>query len=417
MREMHPFMLLLSLIFTVALALNNLNENHLVWHDISNAFNRGALCNDFSAAGYFIRKNQAPQHQLDDLKYENGSGLLPESILDAVWLDWFEQEPNITSQWQHRKKWIIYLEGGGGCTSPKSCNERFIEQQIRNKFTRFVNGSLNVDVAGAWAAYQNRPLVVTSRLMASLSKFANFEYAGVYWENLTASSKWGVKGRTLLSTSQDENPDFYQHNHVLVPYCSSDLWLKKTNDYKKALSKDFLFQFDPLHVDSHQFTFRGAAIFRSMVRDLFQFHGLSHAEEVILAGSSAGGVGAMNHAKWLKEELWKFAEQETKLYVVLDSAWFIDFRGEITNQFPPEQIQPLVATNEILDNCFSLGAGSGSGGPLSAREDGVGCISAPLFLPTSKFPADVPILVIFSRYDLYLLVQSIASTVSFLKHF
>lgn len=320
----------------------------LVWHDIKDAKARGALCNDFSPAGYFLRTNHAPEKPLPGPEpVSSGSGL-PHN--EGPITPDNQPDENHAPSPPPRSKWVVYLEGGGGCVSPKSCNERFIEQRIREKFTTLVSGSRNVDVAGAWEEFHRQPLTVTSKLMTSLARFAKEGYVGVYRRN---ASEWGVEGTGLLSVSPDENPDFHEHNHVLVPYCSSDLWLKKTQNYRKALSSDFSFQFDPQLVEDHQFTFRGMAIFRSVVSELFEFHGLSGAREVVLAGSSAGGVGAMNHAGWLQEELREQAvgvvgsgdwlhqgllgpvpaeRRRTKVYLVMDSAWFIDFRGEITNQ-------------------------------------------------------------------------------------
>lgn len=305
----------------------------LMWQQIREAKTRGALCNDFSPAGYFLHTNPAPE--INEMQPEPTSGSGSAQNLDSPILPDgpdTNQEENRTSFSPGRSKWVIYLEGGGGCTSPRSCNERFIDQKIRDRFTTLVSGSPRVDVAGAWATFQQQPLVVTSKLMTSLTRFAKEGYVGIHGGN---RSEWGVEGRALLSTLPDENPDFYTHNHVLIPYCSSDLWLKNTKNYRKALSSDFSFQFDPELIREHQFTFRGMAIFRSVVADLFQFHGLSGAEEVVLVGSSAGGVGAMNHARWLQQELRQWAaagERVGKIYVVLDSAWFIDFHGEITDQ-------------------------------------------------------------------------------------
>ena len=351
------------------------NSNLLIWHDIKEAKTRGALCNDFSPAGYFLRTNIVilesepdsyaggnpepddggilepepgsvepesdngrPLEPYDEMLTEgsNGSGGSPDGVTTpndhAVNR---EGNDDATDSPHGGNKWVIYLEGGGGCTTPRSCNERFIDQTIRDQFTSIVDGVPSVDVLGAWDAYQDSPLVVTSKLMTSLSRFRRKEgYVGIHTEGNGTTSVWGVEGRTILSTSPDENPDFYQHNHVLIPYCSSDLWLERT-DYHKALFSNFTFQFDPRYEDDHQFTFRGAAIFRSVVSDLFQLYGLSGADEVVLVGSSAGGVGVMNHAEWLREELRGMPPHggtEGKVYVVLDSAWFIDFRGEITQQ-------------------------------------------------------------------------------------
>ncbi len=49
------------------------------------------------------------------------------------------------------------------------------------------------------------------------------------------------------------------------------------------------------------------------------------ATEVVLSGSSAGGVGVVNHAQWLQRQLQPNAE----LLVIFDSAWFINFQGKV----------------------------------------------------------------------------------------
>ena len=173
-----------------------------------------------------------------------------------------------------------------------------------------------------------------------------------------------------------------------------------------------MFYFDPLQTDQHQFTFRGVAIFRGVVQDLFDFHGLSSADEVVLAGSSAGGVGAMNHAHWLRDKLRTLAGREAKLHVLIDSAWFIDFRGEIASVFPPEDFRALIESNEISESCLpSFEEMSSNTSDLSPNE-GLTCLAAHFFLSLDKFPSDVPVFVIFSRYDLYILVQALARIVS-----
>ena len=317
----------------------------LQWHNVSNAIERGALCNDFSIAGYFLRMS-----------------------------------PNNT-----REKWVIYLESGGACTTPESCNERYIDQVVRNNYTSEINGTRFVDVEAAWNEYRDRPLEVTSKLMSSL-----WTFSGEY--RCDVSGHWTIEGRGLLSNNREENPDFYNQNHVIIPYCSSDLWLKKTNNFVLANESDFHFQFDPTSKE-HQFTFRGVAILRGVIEDLFNFHGLRQANEVILAGSSAGGVGAMNHAKWLKEQL---RTTKTSLYCLLDSAWFIDFRGNIREQFAPDELQSLVESGEVLESC------------QKSENDPTICLSAARFLTNQDHSLEgIPTLVLFSRYDLYLLISAL----------
>ena len=327
-------------------------SSSLVWHNISRAIERGALCNDFSPAGYFIRRNNPISSNSTDME------------------DIFS-------------KWVIFLESGGGCTTPRSCNERFIQQSIRKEYTQMVNGSKFINVTQAWNNYSKKPLTVTSKLMTSIWRFSE-EYRE------KNSKLWVVQGRDILSTNPHENPDFYQYNHVLIPYCSSDLWLKKTRNYVKAQDHNFQFIFDPNLNAEHQFTFRGAAIFRSIIKDLFVYHGLANAQQVLFAGSSAGGVGVMNHAKWLQQRLRQFASQNCQLLTLMDSSWFIDYRGSIYNQFAPDEIKELVKSGEIIDTCL--------------EDDPISCISAhSLLSDSSLYPQDIPTLVIFSRFDLYLL--------------
>ena len=324
----------------------------LVWYNITQAVEQGALCNDFSPAGYFIRKNDPTP-------------------------------ANSTRVEDPFSRWVIFLESGGGCTTPRSCNERFIQQTIRREYTKTVNGSKFIDVAQAWNDYSSEPLAVTSKLMTSIWRFSE-----KYREK--NSNLWLIEGRDILSTDQHENPDFYQYNHVLIPYCSSDLWLKKTQNFIKAQDRNFQFVFDPNSNTEHQFTFRGHVIFRSVIRDLFVYHGLTKAHKVLFAGSSAGGIGVMNHAKWLQHRLRHFASPHCQLLTLMDSSWFIDYRGSIYDQFALDEIRELVSTGEVSETCL--------------ENDPISCISAHSLLSDSRlYPPDVPTLVIFSRFDLYLL--------------
>ena len=335
----------------------------LVWHNITQAIERGALCNDFSPAGYFIRKNN------------------------------HVSSANSTPAEDPFSRWVIFLESGGGCTTPRSCNERFIQQTVRKQYTQMVNGSKFVDVAQAWNDYSSEPLTVTSKLMTSIWRFSE-EYRD------KNSDLWLVEGRDILSTDQSENPDFHQYNHVLIPYCSSDLWLKKTRNFVKAQDHNFRFVFDPNSDTEHQFTFRGDVILRSVIRDLFVYHGLAHARQVLFAGSSAGGIGVMNHARWLQRKLRQFASPHCQLLALTDSSWFIDYRGSIYDQFAPDEIRKLARKGEVIETCL--------------EDDPISCISAHSLLSDSRlYPPDVPTLVIFSRFDLYLLttfLDQIAST-------
>ncbi len=394
------FLSCVIIIFSLQFQSVQSSGSRLVWHNITQPFVRGALCNDFTGAGYFIRKVNS--------EILSGSG------------EYTKPEVEESYPLRNKEPWLIFLEGGGGCTTPVSCNERFIEQSIRMQYRDLRDDGFVVDVEKAWNEHRSDPLTVTSKLMTSIWRFSHLEKNGSNYYVGDSGPVWEIEGRDLLSTSSEDNPDFYYYNHVLIPYCSSDIWLKNTNNYRKVLSENFTFQFQPNATEDFQFTFRGETIFKSVIEDLYSYHELGNADEVLLAGSSAGGVGALNHAAWLNNNLAKHGGG--KLRVLIDSAWFINFKGEILKQFAPSILKKLIRSGEISESCMPFNKNYEF---VEGRQDEesdaiVACVSAHLFLLRNRFPKNVPLFTVFSRYDLYLLSRSIAavtfSEVSYIQH-
>lgn len=82
----------------------------------------------------------------------------------------------------------------------------------------------------------------------------------------------------ILSPSPTENPYWFNANHVFVPYCSSDSWSGRRS---KPESRD-------------SFRFMGSLIVRQVIADLIPL-GLGNPQgtDLLMAGSSAGGLGVM----------------------------------------------------------------------------------------------------------------------------
>ena len=136
------------------------------------------------------------------------------------------------------RNWVIFLSGGGFCYSVDHCDDRKIS---------------------------------SPELMTSIGKPATLNANGI------------------LSDSPAENPDFYNANHVAVPYCSSDLW---SGNREKSQS-----------TGGHEF--RGWRIVRELMKDFKNGvvnADIDDARKIVFTGTSAGGVGVMVHADWLSSQ-------------------------------------------------------------------------------------------------------------------
>jgi ABC-type uncharacterized transport system YnjBCD ATPase subunit len=238
------------------------------------------------------------------------------------------------------KNWIIYLEGGIGCGNMLECNFR----------------------------YKQRPDLMSSKPYPKI-----------------------IQGRDIFNSDPKDNPDYWNSNMVLIPYCTSDLWVGNSV-WDPALGND-TFRFN-LSATYNQFVFRGIAVFRTIVKELLK-EGLDMAVDVVLAGSSAGGIGAMNHAGWLQSKL----SRNTKLSAILDSSWFINFKGDLEAKFD----FPYVEKNMNFPSHLPCKNVSLVGYPC--------CISTPCMLSKPRehyldFP-DIPVFVIFSQYDLFILASTL----------
>ena len=160
------------------------------------------------------------------------------------------------------QNWIVYLEGGSACNDNSSCTQRA----------------------------KNYLHLTSSRGLPTT-----------------------LRGKDLLSPMASENPAFFDYNHVLLPYCTSDFWLGEQRNSS----------------DSSNLTFTGALAFRAAVRSLLE-QGMITAEKVVLAGTDAGGVGAVHHAKWLRSLL---TSKSARVSVLCDSCMLVDFNDAISQEF------------------------------------------------------------------------------------
>ena len=228
-----------------------------------------------------------------------------------------------------------------------------------------------------------------------------------------------IEGRDFLSPYQEENENFYAHNHVVIPYCSSDVWVADRVLAEERENTDCtLFPGYLPDAANLQFALRGRIIFQSVFNQLLNRHGMDSASVIMLAGSSAGGLGILNNAQWVRQTMPVAAE----LLLFVDSAWFINFQDNIL----------LLFENTISTDPAIVEAGTDNSGELidvlnsnpACNDTLFGypcCFSAQCLLTQRNesgmlehFPeGNVRMFILSSIYDVFLLAPSVIGSDSF----
>eukprot|EP00117_Sycon_ciliatum_P015504 scpid9150/ scgid15316/ ABC transporter G family member 19; White-brown complex homolog protein 19 len=206
-----------------------------------------------------------------------------------------------------RKTWIVFLEGGGVCQNPAHCSSRYFSSS-RRLMTSSNSGPL---MSMPW-----------------------------WWP-------FKLEGWTILSRHQDVNPVFHKASRLVMPYCSSDLWLGRSKTNILTSVKFKYLSGLPGHnrstysVLGSLMAFRGVAIFRTIFAEAWRKHGMRKARRILLAGSSAGGIGALNQVEWVVNFIAKNTDSnnEIQVSVLSDSSWFVDFRGVLSSRIHPLWVQ------------------------------------------------------------------------------
>ena len=250
---------------------------------------------------------------------------------------YMEEENSLTPFSPNQDNWIIFFEGGGGCSTFQECNERFTE-------------------------IENNPLMSSKNYPES------------------------VEGRDLLSTNSTENPLFHNFTRVLVPYCTQDAYLADRDHPSMLRGEDFSFNST---ADADNFAYKGKVIFRTLIRTLIEDEGLAYASKVVLAGSSAGGVGLLNHLDWVVETLRDSSASSSwpppQVMAIVDSSWFIPFEEAHIVSWDEEVAMGF----NLLDACLDFSFG-------------YSCCTSPACLFSKQLieSTDVPVFSVSSSHDI-----------------
>ena len=209
-----------------------------------------------------------------------------------------------------------------------------------------------------------------------------------------------VIGKDLLSGKASENPLFYNFTRILVPYCSQDAFLADRSnpnipDPSNYTVNDRTFN----NTDgADNFIYKGRVIFQSVIRKLINNHGLADASTVVLAGSSSGGIGVLNHIQWVEDTLLnESSSMPPEVLAIIDSSWFVKFSGS-----------HVVDWKEDVANLFNF--------PPACLDFTLGfsCCTSPacLFKQGHMSSTSAPIFVASSTYDIFTLNETLRETIN-----
>jgi hypothetical protein len=194
-------------------------------------------------------------------------------------------------------RWVIYLDGGGECNTSQGCLTR------QSKVLHLIS---------------SEPYASGKTTIPPLSG--------------------------ILSPDPAQNPDFYDANLVQVSYCSSDYWSGEQVGNTSMSS----YQIRASQNVSNWY-FEGHGIVQGVVQLLQQKYGLNNASDVLLAGGSAGAVGAFLNANLVSGML----PLTTRFAVLPDSGYFMsnypDYDSETGGDDPlPTNFQTVMTDGQTM---------------------------------------------------------------------
>ncbi|MDY7095671.1 MAG: pectin acetylesterase-family hydrolase [Acidobacteriota bacterium] len=190
--------------------------------------------------------------------------------------------PQLTDAEKQQEKWVIFFDGGGGCGDADGCGERWCN----------LNG---------------------------FNRGAKMSTTGVYD---------AIRGPGILRQDPATN-HFAGYNHVLIYYCSSDNYIgSQAHTSITAVG-------GPLAGTSYDIEFNGEAIVADVFNTLLAgaapdagpaatfystpLPSLATADEIVIAGESAGGGGVRHHLDSLNALLTAAVAGQPEIYGVIDA--------------------------------------------------------------------------------------------------
>ncbi|KAL1567981.1 [Wnt protein] O-palmitoleoyl-L-serine hydrolase [Salvia divinorum] len=213
--------------------------------------------------------------------------------------------------------WIVFFQGGGWCISKHDCLQR------------------------------SRSYLGSSKHMLPVFRANPVAFGGILNEDAT------------------HNPHFYNWNVFNILYCDGSSFMSNVE------------QVDP----ETNVTYRGARIYDAMMEELFLNKGIASAENVILAGASAGGLTTILHCDKFRD----LFLSSIRVKCISDAGFFIQGKEMMGADWREERFFNLVSIHGLA-NSFPTSCTTKMNPILCLfPENLVNDVKTPLFLVQSAF--------------------------------
>ena len=192
-------------------------------------------------------------------------------------------------------------------------------------------------------------------------------------ENIGSSRNWPSSSsfNGILSEDADENPEFHDWNLVHVEYCDGAVFSGNLDE--------------PFVVDGVKVYSRGARMLKAIFDNLLNVQGMKDADNVLVAGGSAGGQAVTYHAN----QIAAWMPSSVRIKFAAFSSFFPPFRTV-------DGVDVIEREWEMTYNLMNM---SGSINPLCEKAMGPGKEYRCQFPPLSIEFVNVPYFMSNSYYD------------------
>lgn len=201
-----------------------------------------------------------------------------------------------------KDKYVIHHMGGGWCSSVDDC--------IRRSKQKTEGDSVALGSSDDWKAH------VTCEAKSpftdkDIEDMDQFDKKTTEKGSLPCYYDGGQSG--LLSYNSIENPLAYNWNKVYVPYCDGASF---SGDVEKPVGSN---------KTKGEVYFRGKAILNAVYDTLLSpRYNMGNADDIILSGSSAGGLAVILHADTIADKIHKHNGNTPNIAGIPDAAFFMD---------------------------------------------------------------------------------------------